>query len=84
MLLEFLDTNQAELVCIAVDARIPIIIDGDRTKPTGKTTLCDYLKSVGATVVEAWEVEEGMAQPNDNTDNNSVSVTIRLGKALFT
>lgn len=84
LLLNFLDHNQAKLIREAVGAGIPIIIDGDRSKPTGKTTLCDYLKGVGAVAYEAWELEEGEVQPNDNTDANSVSVTIRLNKALFT
>lgn len=84
MLLAFLSISQAELIAAAVDAGIPIIVDGDRSKPTGKTTLCDYLKGMGAVAYESWELEEGKVQPNDNTDANSVSVTIRLNRALFT
>lgn len=84
MLLDFLDSSQAKLIHDAVDAGISIIVDGDRAKPTGKTTLCDYLKEMGAVAYESWELEEGKVQPNDNTDANSVSVTIRLNRALFT
>lgn len=88
MLLKFLNEGQATLVRMAIAAGIPIVVDGDRTKPTGKSTLCDYLKSVDAVACEAWELEEGenadKKLPNGNTDSNSVIVTVRLDRALFT
>ncbi len=80
----FLGLEQAALVQAAVDLKIMIIVDGDRSRATGKSTLCSYLKSKGAVACEAWELEEGSIQPNDNANSNTVSVNIRLDKALFT
>ena len=33
--LRLLDTAQQDIVLAAIHAKVPIIIDGDRTKPTG-------------------------------------------------
>lgn len=82
MLFDLLAKNPANLVQFAVDTGIPIVIDGDRTRPTGKTTLCDYLKKKGAAVCETWELEEGKIQPDGIAGINTVSVTIRLNKEL--
>lgn len=61
---------------------IRIIIDGDRSKPTGKSTLCDYLKTFGADVYEAWELEEGEKKLDHALNCNSVEVRIQMNKPL--
>ena len=60
---------------------IKIIIDGDRTRPTGKTTLCDYLKSQGADAVEAWELEEKRVKDNEPT--NRICVLVMLDHPIL-
>ena len=80
---DVLSDEQFILLNKAVDLQIPIIIDGDRSRATGKTTLRDaLLLSTDAHVCEAWEIEEGKVQPNDDTDRNSVYVLVRLNKPL--
>ena len=81
---QLLPARQRRLVVLAVEAGIPIIVAGDRTKATGKTTLCDWLREQGATAYEEWEVEEGIVQPDDDSGRNSVSITVRLNKPIFT
>lgn len=79
---DVLSNNQFALLVNAVLHRIPIIIDGDRSCATGKTTLCEGIRALGADACEAWEIEEGKVQPNDDTDLNSVYVLVRLNKPL--
>lgn len=38
---------------------LPVIIDGLRNRPTGKSTLCDQLRAEGRTAYEQWELEQG-------------------------
>lgn len=79
-----LNAEQQALIRTALNFGIRIVIDGDRSKPTGKTTLRDYLKSRGANVLETWELEEGGAKPDNDADRNSAFIVVRLNKALFT
>lgn len=81
-LLKFLGPKQAELVCAAINLGLLIVIDGDRTKATGKSTLCDYLRGKGAAAYEAWELEEGNIRPDSDANCNSVCITIRLNEEL--
>ena len=68
----------------AIKAKTPIIVTGDRTKPTGKSTLCEWLRSSGAVAYEEWELEEGSVQPDSVKDQNSAVVVIRLNRPMFT
>lgn len=77
-----LSRAQFEQVLLAIRYNIPIIIDGDRTKPTGKTTLCDYLMSQGAVAHEAWELEEMGQKPGNKGPENSVHLVIQLNRLL--
>lgn len=44
----------------AKQAGLPVIIDGDRSGPTGKSTLCKALRDAGIEAYEKWEIEEGI------------------------
>lgn len=79
-----LNDAQQALVLAAIQTGAPIVIDGDRSQPTGKSTLCAELRALGAKAREAWEPEEGMIEPDNDSDRNSVAVVIRLNKGLFT
>lgn len=72
----------APAVQTLADRGARIIIDGDRSKPTGKSTLCAYLKMIGADVCETWELEEGGKKLDVNPDGNSVDVVVWLNKAF--
>lgn len=82
--LRLLDAAQQDIVLAAIRTKVPVIIDGDRSKPTGKSVLCDYLKSLGADACEAWELEEGSKKPDNDAAGNHVSVVIRLNRGVFT
>lgn len=82
--LRLLDAAQQDIVLAAIRTKVPVIIDGDRSKPTGKSALCDYLKSLGADACEAWELEEGLKKPDNGGMKNQVSVVIRLNRGLVT
>ena len=85
VLLSSLNAKQQEAVFAAISAGIPVIVDGDRSRPTGKSTLCDYLKSLGADACEAWGLEEGSKKkPDSDAKENTVTVVIRLNRDLFT
>lgn len=77
---QFLTDSQCRLIQMAIEAQIPILVTGDRSKATGKTTLCDWLRALGAAAYEDWELEEGRIQPDDDNGRNTVYVTIRLNK----
>ena len=68
----------------AIKANTPIIVTGDRTKPTGKSTLCEWLRSSGAIAYEEWELEEGGIQPDNVKGQNSAIVVIRLNRPMLT
>ena len=59
MIKSVLNDAQRKLVAEAILHGTPILIDGDRSKATGKSTLCDALRVLGAEVYEVWELEEG-------------------------
>lgn len=59
---------------------IPILITGKRTA-TGKSTVCDYLRKIGADVREDWELEEG-SYKNECNNENMVYFNIALNKEL--
>lgn len=72
----------APAVQALADRGARIIIDGDRSKPTGKSTLCAYLKMIGADACETWELEEAGKKLGISPNDNSVDVVIHLNKAF--
>lgn len=81
---QILPEHYWSIVREAIKAKTPIIVTGDRTKPTGKSTLCEWLRSSGAVAYEEWELEEGSVQPDSVKDQNSAVVVIRLNRPMFT
>lgn len=81
-LLTLLLGDLAPAVQTLADKGARIIIDGDRSKPTGKSTLCAYLKMIGADACETWELEEGGKKLDINPDGNSVDIVIWLNNAF--
>lgn len=67
-------------LCEAIAGGIPIIIDGNRHKASGKSHLCDLLRQHGIDAHEMWEFEEGLLKLQPDT--NKVAVCIWLGKTL--
>ena len=65
-------------LCEAIASGIPIIIDGDRNKATGKSYLCDALRRHGINAHEMWEFEEGSLKLQPDT--NKVAVCVWLGQ----
>lgn len=54
-----LSAKDKALIYQAMASGATIIIDGDRTGPTGKSTLCDWINNHGGNAVEVWELEDG-------------------------
>lgn len=76
----FLTDTQNDLISYALNHGTPILIDGDRAQPTGKSWLCQHLKSLGANVRECWELEEGNKALTETL--NQAYILICLNKAL--
>lgn len=76
-----LNDEQLKIVAEAILHGVPILIDGDRSKETGKSTLCDALRVIGAEVYEGWELEEGKKKP-DSTRNRAF-VFIQLNEGIW-
>lgn len=70
------------LLTFGIRNRVPIVVDGDRTKPTGKSTLCALLRRVGAEAYESWELEEGVKKPDQDGAGNYGCIKIQLNQAL--
>lgn len=64
----------------AISNGVPILVAGKEIA-TGKSTLCDYLRSKGVNAREVWEIEEGSYKNEDNS-NNSLYCLIVLNKPL--
>lgn len=79
LLTDLLNPVQAQLVLFAVERHIPIVIAGKHA-PTGKSTLCGCLLSMGADAVEQWELDEGDKKVDGET--NHVSLTIHLNEPV--
>lgn len=62
-----------------LDKSVPILIDGIQG-PTGKSTLCDKLNSLGYNAQELWEYAEEMATKKRERDDNFVGIVISLNK----
>lgn len=75
-----LTDKQLEFLELAKQHGLPIVIDGDRSKPTGKSTVCEYLRDRGFNAYEAWMFEDGVKMPDSGA--NSVYVAIRLDKSF--
>lgn len=72
--------EQKQFISEAIKSGVTIIIDGDRSKPTGKSTLCDRIKAAGGKAVEVWELEEGRRKLD--ADKNTVYVYVQLNERL--
>ena len=59
---------------------IPLLITV-KTRATGKSTVCDQLRKIGADGREDWEIEEG-SYKNECNNENMVYVNIALNKEL--
>lgn len=46
-------------------SELPVIIDGPHA-PTGKSTLCAWLRAEGRTAYEQWELDEGEASREES------------------
>lgn len=68
--LKVLDDIQKEHLRIAIENNITILISG-KHKPTGKSTLCEFLRSKGVNVIEEWELEEAKKFQIDNNINTT-------------
>lgn len=67
-------------LCGAIVSGTPVIIDGNRHRATGKSSLCEALRQYGVNAHEVWEFEEGLLdfQP----DTNRAAVCIWLGQGV--
>ena len=77
--LNVLTAEQLQMLKTAVEAGIPILVTGNRSYPTGKSTLCEFLKSAGVDVREEWELENESIQ---DSGENEVYFTIVLNRKL--
>lgn len=80
MIKPVLNNAQRKLVAKAILHGVPILIDGDRSKATGKSTLCDALRVLGAEVYESWELEEG--EKKLDATRNRTFVFIQLNEGI--
>ena len=80
MIKPVLNNAQRKLVAKAILHGVPILIDGDRSKATGKSTLCDALRVLGAEVYESWELEEG--EKKLDATRNRASVLLQLNEGI--
>lgn len=71
----YLPENEAERTAKAIESGIPVMIEGIEG-PTGKTTLCEWLRSKGFGAFEPWELTDDCA----DLDRNSVCITITLNR----
>ena len=76
-----LNDEQLKLVAEAILHGVPILIDGDRSKETGKSTLCDALRVIGAEVYEGWELEE--EKKKSDATRNRAFVFIQLNEGTW-
>ena len=73
--------DETKEVAEAILHGAPILIDGDRSKATGKSTLCGALRVLGAEVYEGWELEEGEKKPD--ATRNHIFVFIQLNEGIW-
>lgn len=78
--LNVLNEEQKRYLKMAIDNKIPIIIAG-KHKPTGKSTLCDYLKTKGINAIEEWEIEENNEIQIDK-NSNTMYLLINLNREI--
>ena len=76
-----LSAEDAHGVMRAGRAGLAIIVGGDRSTPTGKSTLTEYLRRQGFRVYEEWELEEDEGLQAGPKDNNA-RVLIELNAPL--
>lgn len=77
---------QIDLVAVAAERGLPIIIDG-QPGPTGKSTLAGYLKSIGCYVTEGYELFEARVPYESKrkkkvTEANTLQLLITLDRQL--
>lgn len=79
--LNLLKSKDLHNLLTAVIERIPIVIDGPRNVPTGKSRLCETLRTLGVDACELWELEE--AEKGASSDHtNHTCFYIWLGEKL--
>ena len=81
-----LDEQVSPEICGLIEKGFPVIIDGDRSRPTGKSWLCDQLRKAGCEAYEGWEIEEGYTVDGEiikkSDSENALFLTVRLDKRL--
>lgn len=87
-----LNEEQRTLLRFAAYLNIPVLIDG-LPNPTGKSTLAEYLRSLGVNAIEMWDVREEAKSHKVDVDmllhgkgfiGNTAHVVITLNKTLRT
>ena len=77
--MDVLTTEQAMMLAVAVQHKIPILITGNRSIPTGKSFLCEFLRERGVDVRKEYELKNESVQ---DTGKNEVYFTIVLNEML--
>lgn len=71
----YFDDRTAIKIESAIKTGLPVIIDGIQG-PTGKSTLCEYLRGKGFSAIEKWCADKNKG------DDNSVNIVITLNKYI--
>ena len=77
--LDVLTFEQLQMLVIAIREKIPVLITGNRSYPTGKSLLRDCLRENGVDVKEEYEMKNESIQ---DSGVNEVYFTIVLNKGL--
>ena len=78
---KYLSPEQIIHLGVALLAAAPVLISG--RADTGKTTLCQYLRKIGADVREIEEVENGAyIHEKPESNKNNVYINIVLNKRI--
>ena len=78
---KYLSPEQIIHLGVALLAAAPVLISG--RADTGKTTLCQYLRKIGADVREIEEVEKGAyIHEKPESNKNNVYINIVLNKRI--
>lgn len=77
-----LSPGDLKLLWDALMSGIPVIIDGTRNVPTGKSRLCAFLRGLGANATETYEFEElGSSHPS-SLGSNTTFMTVHLSERI--
>lgn len=76
---QYLPEETAERLATVLKKDTLILIDGIQVK-TGKTTLCNKLKSLGYNAEELWKYA---SMEREDRDDNFVGIIISLNELLF-